>query len=121
MKAVRKTVIRSDKKRCPKCGSNKWEFRGRLEEGTSQRYERLNFVFLYCAFGKYKCKKCGWEFVIEGREDRFFCAAENNECYRCGSSRWEKVCEDDEGGIWRCKHCNAHIMINKKTKTNSYE
>lgn len=118
-KEPKKIVTKSDSKRCPKCGSNKWEFAGQADSGVSQRDERGNIVFEYDAFAKYKCKKCNWEFSIERRGDRMFCAVEKGECYRCGSKQLDRLTEGDRA-LFKCKHCTALFIIDKETGLNSY-
>ena len=120
MKEIKKVVRRSDKKRCPKCGSNKWKCIGDADKDSFQMYEKMyergSMIFEYKAFAKYKCEKCGWGFIVEGRNDRFFCAAEKGECFRCGSKNWERLTILPKGSrctFFRCKHCNAEFVVDK--------
>ena len=112
------------KRRCPKCGSNKWEKRN-----TSHEFLRNFFMFdpMYVlVMGgnenrpfliDYRCKKCGEEFSF-WEYNAWFSSHNSTEkrCNRCRSKNLKIVFECEYGNLYECLHCGALPVIIFKEK-----
>jgi len=91
------------KRRCPHCGSSRWNWLGAVPI-TPEDLSRFLVV-------KYRCLKCKTTFLVEeAKRCRFVRSA--NRCVGCGSSNLERTSrEGADIEIYRCKQCNAYMAI----------
>jgi len=100
------TVRRGHKRRCPYCGSNKWEFIGAVPTTPE--------ILLEYLLVRYKCLNCSEEFLAEeGGGSRYVTSAKK--CFNCQSGNTEKISrEGADLELWRCKQCNAYMGIEQQ-------
>lgn len=98
-------IVKGQKRRCPECGSNKWE---RIE-AASTTLEILEEHLLI----KYRCSKCNKEFIAEERtKSRYVLDADR--CCNCRSKNVERVSKEEADiELYRCKQCNTYMGIKK--------
>lgn len=101
-----KTVKKGLKRKCPYCESNKWEFAESIPI-TSEEFEKYLLV-------KYKCLKCGKEFLTEeGVKSKYVNSVKK--CFNCQSGNIEKISrEGADIELFMCKQCHAYMGIEQK-------
>jgi hypothetical protein len=97
------------KRRCPHCGSDKWEWLGAVPTTPEELAEHL--------LVRYRCRKCKNEFLAE--EARGARLVESTTiCVFCKSDKIEKTSVPGADlEIWRCRRCNGYMGINPPPET----
>jgi len=100
-----KTVKKGRKRRCPECGSDKWDF---IEAVPVTREILLQYLLV-----KYKCLKCNNVFLVEeGVGSRYVKSAES--CFHCKSKKVNKISrEGADIELYQCEQCGAFMGITK--------
>jgi DNA-directed RNA polymerase subunit RPC12/RpoP len=101
LRRVMKIVKKRRSRRCPKCGSNKWDF---IEAVQVPLETLLQYLLV-----KYRCLKCGEVFLSEeGRGTRYVKSAER--CFSCDSKKINKISKEGaDMELYQCGQCGAFM------------
>jgi len=99
----KRRVKAHQKRRCPYCQCDKWEWLGAVPISETELARHL--------LVRYRCRKCGGDFVVEeAKPSRWVASAER--CVHCHSRDVEYCsCESADIKLWRCRRCNSHMAM----------
>lgn len=103
-----KTVKKGHKRRCPYCGSNKWEFIGAVPTTPEVMVEYL--------LVRYKCLQCN-ELLLAEEEAGSKYVKSAEKCFNCQSRNIEKISKEGADlELFRCKQCSGYMGIEQQDK-----
>jgi len=103
-----KRVVAHAKRRCPHCGSGRWDRIGTIPD-TIEAIEKALLV-------QYRCEKCGEDFVAEEAKGAVY-VEDASACCHCGS---RKVVQTSREGadmrLFVCLQCHGWMGVDEGTE-----